>query len=160
MNESESINLLLIPYSNTDTISVPKNLVEYVLPYAQPLPSASSHRAVIGSLIYKNAKVPVLDLACLANSDNKMSLPEISDGKYRIVILSCLNESSFCDSYAVIASNPPYLLNIDEQNIEEVSEEVSPFFYSKVKLSAEGSGQLAYIPNLEKLEKELLSDNF
>lgn len=156
---SQSINLLLIPYNNVDTISVPKGLVEYVLPYAQPLPSASSHRAVIGSLIYKNAKVPVLDLARLGNADKKMTLPEISDGKYRIVILSCLSQSSFCDNYAVIANNPPYLVNIGEENIEEVQEEISPFFYSKVKLSTEGSEQLAYIPDLEKLEKELFSDN-
>lgn len=155
---STVISSLLIPFTQVDSILVPRELVECVLPYAMPLPSGYKHDALVGSLIYKDAKIPVLNLIHLDQPGQHASLPENSYGKYRIVMLSCTSENSFCDSYAVIASNPPSLFEIGAENMTAVNSLPSPFFFSKIRLNMGSGEQLAYIPNLDKLEEELLSN--
>ncbi|MBS9777343.1 MAG: hypothetical protein KGV50_01140 [Gammaproteobacteria bacterium] len=154
-----SLDLLLIPYNDTDTICVPQNIVDYVLPYAHPLPSESNHKAIIGSLIYQNAKVPILDIARLENADKQMNLPDISDGRYRIVILSAISEDSSCENYAMIASNAPQLVSVSEHNIEETNALVSEFFHSRVLLKNSSAEQFTYVPNIEILERILFSES-
>lgn len=155
----DSINLLLIPYSKNSTVALPKNLVEYVLPYAPPLPSAYENEALIGSLIYKNDKVPIVDLARLENPDVPARLPELAEGQYRLIILSCIMQSSFCNNYAIIANGAPRLFEVKADTLTDLDVEVPALFYSKVKLGSKNSTQQAFIPDLEKLESALFSTN-
>lgn len=152
---SNTIELLLMPFSQSDAIAFPKNLVEYVLPYAPPLPSAYTHEALIGSLIYKNNKVPVVDGASLDNPERHTALPEIADGQYRLIIISSIMESSFCENYALMTTNAPRIVEVNADMVKEVQTEVSPMFHSKVRLGTNVSHQYAYLPNVEKIETAL-----
>lgn len=149
---------MLVSYNQTDSVAFPKNLVEYVLPYAPLLPSSYQHDALIGSLIYKNDKLPIIDLARIDNPKNHMVLPRITDGKYRIIILSSIHPDSFCDNYAVISNSPPRLADVSAEMLSDVDEVISPLFYSKVKLGSKNTNQFTYIPYLEKIEETLFTD--
>ncbi len=153
---STILNSLLIPYSPVDSILVPNDLIECILPYAIPLPADYKHPALVGSLIYKDMKIPILNITGLDKGIAK-PLPKNSLGKYRIVMVSSISEESFCDSYAIVASSNPSLLKVTQNIIEDANSLPSPYFYSKVKLHLENRKQLAYIPNLEQIEKELFS---
>ncbi len=58
----DKIEVLLIPFGDNAVI-IPKEIVEYILPYAPPLPFHNAHEAVIGSLIYQSERAPVIDLS-------------------------------------------------------------------------------------------------
>ncbi len=154
---STFVNSLLIPYTPVNSILIPKELIECVLPYAKPLPSIYGHKALVGSLIYKDAKIPVLNLMHLDGVSRISIAPKDGYGKHRIVMVSCISENSFCDSYGIIASSPPSLLKIAAENMVTLNSKPSPFFYSDIKLNLGSSKKLSSIPNLEKLEKELFS---
>ncbi len=153
---SDILNSLLIPYSPVDSILLPNELVECVLPYAIPLPADSQHPALVGSLIYRDKKIPILNMTGL-DKDIATPLPKNSLGKYRIVMVSSISEESFCDSYAIVASSNPILLKVSANMLEEVNSLPSLYFCSKVKLHLENRKQFAYIPNLEKIEEQLFS---
>ncbi len=154
---STTLNSLLIPYSSVDSILVPNDLVECILPYAIPLPPDYEHPALVGAVIYKDKKIPIVNFSGLGE-DNQMSLPEDSLGQHRIVILSSILEDSFYDSYAVIACSRPSLLKITEGMIEETNSLPVPYFHSKVELHLENRKQLSYIPYLERIEEILFSN--
>ncbi len=153
---SSILNSLLIPYSAVDSIIVPNDLVECILPYAIPLSADYKHPALVGSLIYKDTKVPILNITGVEKGIAK-PLPKNSLGKYRIVMISSISEKSFCDNYAVVASSSPALIKVSADMMEAVNSLPSPYFYSKVKLHLENRRQLVYIPNLEAIEAELFS---
>ncbi len=153
---SNAINSLLIPYTPVDNLLVPSSLVECILPYAIPLPPDYRHQALVGSLIYNDAKIPVLSLEQLERNRN-ISLPDNSLGRFRIVIMSSIKENSFCDNYAIIASGRPSFLKVTEESMKKVNTLASQFIYGKIKLDLENCKQLAYIPDLEKMEEKLFS---
>ncbi|MGY0398693.1 MAG: hypothetical protein ACWIPH_01875 [Ostreibacterium sp.] len=152
-------NLLLIPFSNTEAVALPKNLVEYVLPYARPFSLTHQNKAVIGYLIYNNRKVSIIDLVQLHNPDEKTQLPDIIDSKYRIIILRCITPSRIFENYAVLSTSTPRVFEMTKDNMKEIDEEVAPIFYSKIQLSNGISNQLTYIPYLEKIESILFQDS-
>ncbi|MBS9781065.1 MAG: hypothetical protein KGV56_01080 [Gammaproteobacteria bacterium] len=153
---SSILNSLLIPYSPLDSILVPNELVECILPYAIPLSSEYQHPALVGSLIYRDTKIPIVNIASL-NKGYQNPLPKNSLGKYRIVMLSSIAEESFCDSYAVITSSRPSLLKVTADMLTEVHSSPSPYFYNKVEIDLESRKQKVYIPHLERIEEELFS---
>lgn len=157
---NEIINSLLIPYSPEDGILIPRTVVECTLPYAPPLPTSYEHNAIIGSLIYKDAKVPVLDLNGLDDSDLKPSVLRSGHGKHRLVILTCASSKSFCDSYAVVASNEPMPVEVTENSLRELNRPAESFFFSKVGIGIDNEEKSAYIPNLEKIEEVLFAKKF
>lgn len=149
------INLLFIPYRASDAVVIPKNLVEYVLPYAPPLPTDYQHPALVGSLIYQNEKVPVIDLALLHEVDEDAK----KQRRRRIVIVSSIIPETQFSSYAIIASDAPRVVTADRSSLTEVEEDNIPeLFYSKIQLSNELSQQFAYVPALAKLETALFID--
>ncbi len=153
---NKAINSLLIPYTQVDNLLVPNSLVECILPYAIPLPPDYRHQALVGSLIYNDAKIPVLSMETLERN-RKVSLPDNSLGRFRIVIMSSITADSFCNNYAIIASGRPSFIKVYENSMSKVNTLASKFIYGKIKLNLENCKSLAYIPNLEKMEEELFS---
>lgn len=151
---SELLNVMIVPFQQKQAVLVPKELIEYVLPYAPPLPSSYSHTALIGSLIYKNEKVPVLDLGMLY-SGQPTPLSEI-DGNRRIVIVSRLNHSEEFSSYALLATRAPSMVELAGDELQETDDEVPNCFYSRVEL-AQRSGQSQLIVDFPRLEAELFA---
>ncbi|PID66393.1 MAG: hypothetical protein CR975_03095 [Gammaproteobacteria bacterium] len=152
---SNSINSLLIAYSPVDNVIVPGELIECILPYAIPLPFSHPHRAVVGSLIYKKAKVPIVNLLNLQEQTYQVPLPKNSLGRYRLVMLSSIVEQSFCDHYAIIAYRPPMRLKVTTDNITAINSMPTPYSYNRVRLDLTTGKQQAYIPKLDVIEKEL-----
>lgn len=150
-----TVNLLLIPCRRQGVITLPKNMVEYVLPYALPLPSGYDDPALVGAIIYKNQKVPVLDMAYLLDPDDVLPLDQGAGG-YRIVIVSCITDEANTDSYAVISRGAPRLLEVDADAVEEIDEQVPLMMHSKITVGDSYSRQEVYIPNVEKIESEIL----
>ncbi len=150
-----TINLLLIPFQRRGIIALPKTLVEYVLPYALPLPSDYQDPALVAAIIYKNEKIPVLDVAYLFNPKGiDKSEDEIS--MHRIVIVSCITDKAHSSSYAIIARGAPRILEIDENSVEEIDTTIPPMIHSKISLGNDYSRQIVYVPNVEKIESEIL----
>ncbi len=131
---SNSINSLLIAYSPVDNVIVPGELVECILPYAIPLPFSHPHRAVVGSLIYKKAKVPIVNLLNLQEQTYQVPLPKNSLGRYRL---------------------PPIRLKVTTDNITAINSMPIPYSYNRVRLDLTTGKQQAYIPKLDVIEKEL-----
>ncbi len=150
-----TINLLLIPFQRQGIIALPKTLVEYVLPYALPLPSDYQDPALVAAIIYKNEKIPVLDVAYLFDPKGvDKSEDEVS--MHRIVIVSCITDKAQSSSYAIIARGAPRILEIDEEGMEEINDTLPPMMHNKISLGHDYYRQIAYIPNVEKIESEIL----
>lgn len=150
---SELLNVMIVPFQQERAILLPRGLVEYVLPYAPPLPSSYSHQALIGSLIYNNEKVPVIDMSVVF--DNQATPLSEIDGRRRIVILSCLTKPGEFSSYALLSHEAPRFLELSASDLRETITDVPRLFYSHVKLSEQNTLQSLYVPDLVALESEL-----
>lgn len=154
---SELLNLMTVPFQQDRSVLLPKELIEYVLPYAPPLPSSYSHQALIGSLIYKNEKVPVLDVSVLYDGKPK-PLSEI-DGKRRIVIVSRLNKTDDDEfsSYALLSAKAPSLVEISKADLHDTEDDVPALFYSRVDWVQQNNAQSLFVLDLPNIEKELFN---
>lgn len=154
----ENLEVLFIPIGQR-AIIVPKSLIEYILPYAPPLPSEYAHPTLVGSLIYKNRKVPVMDLAKLDDEKppSAKKHPSGEKNNFRLIIVSSVSEASPFLSYALIATAPPRIFNIAANTVEELDEPHSDLFYSKIKFGSELSYQYAYVPALDNIESSILA---
>lgn len=145
------MNILLIPYQQNDSIILPKNLVKYVLPYAPMLPSTFKHPLVIGSLIYENEKIPVVNFSKqVATVDNRNS-------QAKLIIVACITDETPVSYYAVVASHSPRMLDITEKDLEETNESVSTLFHSLVKIKEGKNEQSVFVPNMEHIETEIFT---
>lgn len=144
-----------MPFQDNMSVVVPRKLVEYVLPYAMPLPSSYSHTALVGSIIYQNEKIPIVDVSKLLKKTGH--LVEESDGKRRIIIVSCINEHEEFNSYALIAKSAPRLLEVTESEMQETLDDVDSPFYSRIELDQIGE-HLLMVLDLEALEELLFED--
>lgn len=149
----DKIEVLLILFGE-NVVLIPRELVDYVLPYAPPLPFHSKHEAVIGSLIYQSERAPVIDLSKFE--------PIFEDseefGKKRYVIVSSVTDKSRYNSYALLSLVPPRILTLERQMIEDLYTPKEGPFYGKIKYGNEYSYQYAYILDFEEFEQTLLSD--
>lgn len=152
---SDLLNVMMVPFQQGRIALLPRELVEYVLPYAPPLPSSYAHRALIGSLIYQNEKVPVLDLAVLYGGEETL-LSEI-DGNRRIVIVSCLQKNEEFSSYAILATKAPNMINVSAEELHDTDDEVPMFFHSKVSVAPQSGVQTFFILDLPSIEAEFFS---
>lgn len=148
---SEILEVMMVPFRQNEAVILPRNLVEYVLPYAMPLPSSYSHHALVGSLIYQNEKVPVVDVSLL---DDKGQVPD--SGSRRIVIVSCVSEQEEFSSYAMIADHSPHVLELSTTMIHETAEVTISPFYSRIEIDNLASHQLSVL-DLTALEMELFN---
>lgn len=146
---SQHLEVMVVPFRHENAVILPRNLVEYVLPYATPLPSDYPHSALVGSIIYQNEKVPVIDVDVLFSQQRRQL--GIS-GRQRIIIVSCINEHSEFSSYAIIAEDAPHLLDVKASNMHETADEVVAPFYSRVHVDNLSHQQL-YVLDLDALEQ-------
>lgn len=149
---SRYINLLFIPYYQDEAILIPQNLIDYVLPYAPPLPTEHTSDIVVGSIIYHNEKVPVLNLSLLHENSK-----QLSHRQSRLIIVSSVVADSPFSSYAIISSEAPRVLEVSQDDLKDIDDGVSSLFYSKVKLINEETTPVANVPDLAKLESSLFS---
>lgn len=148
---SQHLEVMVIPFRQEHAVILPRNLVEYVLPYATPLPSDYVHSALVGSIIYQNEKVPVIDVDVLFS--HKQRQLGIS-GRQRIIIVSCINEHAEFSSYAIIAEDAPHLLELNPSTMRETADEVKSPFYSRIEAGNLPQQQL-YVLDLDALEKQI-----
>lgn len=149
------MDILLISHQQKAYSMLPKNLVKYILPYAPMLPSSLNHRIVVGSLIYENEKIPVLDFATLLTESRNRS-PQA-----KIVIVACINDTSPVNYYAMVADHSPRVVHITEDSIEETDVTVPSLCFSQVVLREAQNKQVVFVPNMERIESEIFtqSDN-
>lgn len=153
---SDTLQIMLIPFQENAAVLLPRNLTEYVLPYAPPLPSSYSKSALVGSLIYQNEKVPVVDLESLYQ-DKAPVLPAIGS-QARLVMVSCLTSHGEFTRYALIANQPPLLLMLDKSDLVEEADDALPsFFHSRVMMKSQNNREFLFVPDLIELEKTLFS---
>ncbi|PID58754.1 MAG: hypothetical protein CR957_00090 [Gammaproteobacteria bacterium] len=145
---------MVVPFQEKTAVVLPRNLVEYVLPYATPLPSAYEHEALVGSILYQNEKVPVLDLQLVYN--NGENGPSVDSGHRRLVVLSCVSLHTEFSSYAIIADDAPRLFNTTPDNLQEVDKVAKSPFYSYIKLDKQP--QELVTVDLEALEALIFAD--
>lgn len=145
------MKILLIPYQQNESIILPKNLVKYVLPYAPVLPSTLKHPLVIGSLIYENEKIPIVNFSTQFTAiDNRNS-------QAKLIIVACIADESPVNYYAVVANHSPRMLDIAEKDLEETNESVPALFHSLVKITEGQNEQLVFVPNMEQIETEIFT---
>lgn len=149
----DKIEVLLIPFGDNAVI-IPKEIVEYILPYAPPLPFQHTHEAVIGSLIYQSERAPVIDLS----KYEPVFYTQEAFGKKRYIIVSSVSEQSRYNSYALLSLVPPRMLTLDKSMIEDLQVEKGGPFYGKIKYGNEYAYQYAYVLDFEKFEQTLLTD--
>ncbi len=147
------IEVLLIPFGDNAVI-IPKDIVEYILPYAPPLPFQNDQEAVIGSIIYQAERAPVIDLS---KYDPVFEIKE-SFGKKRYIIVSSVSEQSRYNSYALLSLVPPRVLTLDKSMMEDLHVEKDGVFYSKIRYGNEYAYQYAYILDFEQFEQKLLTN--
>lgn len=150
---SELLNVMIVPFQQKRAVVLPREVVGYVLPYAPPLPSSYSQAALVGSLIYQSEKVPVLDMSVLFNQQ-PTALSEI-DGKRRIVIISCLHKHPDFNSYALLASEAPRMIQLQESDVHDIDSELPDLFYSHIDLAEDKMDHMLYVPDLKALEATL-----
>ncbi len=149
---TEKIELIVVPFQSNRSLLLPRSLVEFVLPYARPLPSDYRHKALVGAIIYDNDKVPVVDVRKLYVNDKQAE--EAVFGQRRLVMLSCISEHSGFSSYALIANNAPRLLEVSEEALEEVETDLPAPFHSCVRFQQFPNHQFLVV-DLESLEKNI-----
>ncbi len=149
---SAQIEAMIIPFQRDVAVVLPRSLVEYVLPYAIPLPSSYSHQALVGSILYQNEKVPILDVSRLLEGGK--SNKSADSGHRRLVVVSCISEHLEFSSYAIIADDAPRLFKVRESALVEVSKELQSPFHSCVKLDKLPQYELLLI-DLEVLELQV-----
>ncbi len=151
---SEKLNIMVIPFRKNSAVVLPKKVVDYVLPYARPLPSSYSHEALVGSIIYQNEKVPIVDLSVLHDCDGT----ELNDGGHRrLVIIPCLNDHMEFGSYAIIADDAPRVFHETKDALRETGKEVKEPFYSCIELNELPNTELLVL-DLEALENLIFKE--
>ncbi len=151
---SEKLNIMVIPFQKNSAVVVPKKVVDYVLPYARPLPSSYSHDALVGSIIYQNEKVPIVDLSVLHGAEGS----ELNDGGHRrLVIIPSLKNHFEFSSYAIIADDAPRVFHETKDAMRETNKEVQAPFYSCIELDELPDSEL-FVLDLEALENLIFKD--
>ncbi len=146
----DKVDVLLIPLGDNAVI-VPKEIVEYILPYAPPLPFHNDHRAVVGSLIYQADRAPVIDLSVYYEGE-----PD-AYGKKRYIIVSAVTDNSRYNNYALLSLAPPRVLTLERSLVEDVPDSKKFPFYGRIKYGNQYSYQFANVLDFEQLEEKLLS---
>ncbi len=160
----KKIDLLLLPVDD-DFIMIPKSIVEYVLPYATPLPGGHNHKAVIGSIIYKESKVPILNILKLRSGSAAQELIDNQDDyKNRLVFIKSTTAENPFDYYAIVTTAAPRATSISEESIREIKDDgaYGDLIYSKVEiinLKTSKAEYNAYTFDLAKLEKEIFKND-
>jgi|GEM_PF-4364034 len=151
---NHAIDLVIIPYHTDCALVVPKKLVGYILPFAPLFPSSYQHQAMVGSLIYQNEKIPVVDLACLLGK--KPTYVNINiNGTRRIVILLCITQNHQFSNYGVISSGVPRLIQAQQSDFKESENALPEYTFSEVILGEQNSPKHLYIPDIEAIESHL-----
>lgn len=147
--ENIALGIIAIPYYEGQLALMPDSFLVAILPAANLLPAYNSHPTIVGSFIYEEVMVPVIDLAKFGN-------PEDNSEKKQLVVVDSINEDSAVTRYAFIADNPVNRMTVTESMIEEVESYLKiDGCYSKVKINYQGKQQAAYVIDIDRVETML-----
>jgi len=143
---SPILRTILIPLQRGQVILPSATLVE-VLPYSPPEPSPETPDWVLGSLSWRQGRVPIISMDTLVHGD----LPEFG-ARSRIAVLRSLGEAAGIEHYAILIQAVPRLVTLERKliTLDPTAEE-----REGVMTSVKVASQAAYIPDLGHIERVL-----
>lgn len=145
-NDMSKVDGLFIPLHEKQLI-LPNVTVAEIIPYRAPTPAINSESWLLGTLEWRNIEIPVVCYEAL----NGQEIPPIEGARF--AVLNGTSAKQELPFYAVLIQGIPKLTHIHEEDVVAVDAMHSgPFDEMAVSLF----GEQAMIPDLGKMEKELL----
>lgn len=150
----ERLEVIIVP-SATVMLVLPAAMIRQILPYAPVIPEASSLSYLRGTLIVQQHKLNVIDLSELVHG---RSQEEQGRGE-KLIWVSSLRYTRALSGYVLQASATPSFMSCSEHDITRTATGDHPLISSYVAVKGmENPDELpVIIPNLQKLESELMS---
>ncbi len=141
------ISGLLLPVDNMDLL-LPNVSVAEVVDYQNPQADSSKPDWFLGTIQWRGQSLPVVSFERL----NEQPLSERGDNP-RVIVINAIGEyHEQLPFFAFITQNIPRLIKVDEESVtEETDEEMGP----AEKMRVYAQGDLAVIPNVEFMEKQI-----
>lgn len=140
------VRSLLAPMSSGQLL-IPNAVVAEVVAYTEPQPIADSPHWLMGNLPWRGRPLPLIAFESVVGSGK----PETS-ARGRVMVMAGLDDYDELPFYGLYCSGIPHLVQADRTSISTVEQGVtSPSVLSQVLVN----GELAFIPNLDLIEKML-----
>lgn len=149
----ERLEIIIVP-SVTAMLVLPAAMIRQILPYAPVIPEASPLFYLRGTLIVQQQKLNVIDLSELAHGHGQ----EQGQGG-KLIWISSLHHTHTLPGYVLQASATPSFMSCSEHDIIRTATSDHPLIASYVAIKGlDNPEELpVIIPNLQKLESELMS---
>ena len=148
MEKSEqSIRCLSLPLEDTELL-VPGSVVAEVIPYLSHTPIDLDTPWMLGRIPWRGLALPLVSFEVAANVSNHAAIGR------RVAVFNTVGGDPALPFYAVFIQAVPRLIQLDHRSLKEVHGDTgSPL----IRNLAEYSGNRIAIPELERLEQQVLS---
>jgi len=146
VHSKDTLHCLLIPLQELK-ILLPNTAVAEVIGYITPEPVEDAPDWLLGNIIWRDEKVPLLSFERV----NNIVQQEISG--QRIAVLNTLNANPDLPYLAILIDGIPQLRLVQESSLV-VAEKNNEF--EMVAASIELSDEKVFIPDMDKLEQQLV----
>jgi len=147
--QSKEIRSILLPLIN-GTLLLPHSSMVEMLPEREALPVKGMPSWVLGELEWSGEKIPLLALEGLFKLESNENVK-----RTRVIIISCLSENYKYKYLAIRATGVPTLVQLAADNfaVEENAVDKASF----VQFKAQFKGQTVIVPDMQGLEKSIVS---
>ncbi|ORU90009.1 MAG: hypothetical protein A6F71_03335 [Cycloclasticus sp. symbiont of Poecilosclerida sp. M] len=149
MPEVKQVRSVMLPLKDA-TLLLPHSALAEIVPEREITGLKNSAKWVAGTVSWNNGTIPlVLMEQALGLENSKVT------SKHRLIIVRCLGEAHGYRYLAIRTTGVPKLIQASDESvkIEKKNELKSEF----VSFSCDVNGQLAFIPNMEKIEAKVVS---
>jgi chemosensory pili system protein ChpC len=143
----QSIRCLSLPLENTDLL-VPGSVVAEVIPYLSHTPIDQDTPWMLGRIPWRGLALPLVSFEVAANLSKRPAIGR------RVAVFNTIGGNPALPFYALFIQAVPRLIQLDRHNLKEIHGDTgSPLLRSL----AEYAGNRIAIPELERLERQVLS---
>ena len=129
---------------------LPNTCIAEVITYVEPEKSEASPDWLLGTINWRGLNIPLISFEIA----NDLPPGPISD-KSRIIVLNGISGNEQLPFYGIFANGIPRLLNVEKTDLSEEHEAEASLALALEQIKV--ADYDAYIPNLDEIEKMLLS---
>ena len=145
--QSQSIRCLSLPLETIELL-VPGAVVAEVIPYLSHTPIEQDDPWMLGRIPWRGLALPLISFEVAANLSKQPAIGR------RVAVFNTIGGDPALPFYALFIQAVPRLIQLDQHSLEEVHGDTGS---SLLRSLAEYAGNRIAIPELEKLEQQVLS---
>lgn len=146
---SAYVHCMLIPMDQ-DYLLLPNTTIAEVIPMPNLIAGQTESPDILGFYHWRDNVLPVIALSKLINGNTVSS--EHPRQAHKLCIINGVHAAANLSLYAAPCNGVPQLITLNESALRPVDDmQANPWVYSQLKMG----NKVAYIPNLDALEKHL-----